>query len=307
MLVPRQPVELGKGLHAVDVNWKELIANNDQQFLTDNQLSVYVDKCKPGIERIHFYPLPFPHEFKYGKFDFWELTAYDGIRSTGPVLDFTPDKTEFDFLANVITKRMIKGTSSVIERCAVSGNVCVLEWQFSGIEQTRLSFTLPSYNAALCESEGAYVINVRDQVFTVLAFSGAEVTVDKVGDGDTFECVWNLNIPSDGKVLVAVSCGYDKQKTINEAISAVRNPESIFTSAENTWQDYFTKVVPHFSSSNRDIEKLYYYAAWVTRANFYDIPYEPFTRPLYSPMENRSALAVELEYSGCYSSGALAE
>lgn len=283
MLIPRDHVELGKRLPAVDINWKELIANNDQQFLTDNQLSVYVDKTRPGIERIHFYPLPFPHEFKYGKFDFWELTAYDSIRSTGPVLDFVPDKTDFDFLPNVITKRMSSGSSSVTERCAVSGNVCMLEWEFSGIEQTKLSFTLPSYNAALCECEGAYVINVRDQVFTVLAFSGAEVSVDKSGNGDRFECVWNLNIPSDGKVLVAVSCGYDEQEAVKSAISAVGNPVSVFASAEKTWQDYFTKVVLHFDCSNRDIEKLYYYAAWVTRANYYDIPYEPFTRPYTSP------------------------
>jgi hypothetical protein len=284
MLVSREPVELGKGLPVIEKDWKTLLANDSQQFLTDNQLSVYVDKTKPGLERIHFYPLPFAHEFKHDKWDFWELMNYDCIRGVGPVLDFVPEKTELSFLPNVVTKTMTSGSSSVAERCAVSGNVSLLEWQFSGIESATMTFSLPYYPAAWREQAGAYLLSIKDQAFVAFAFSGAEVSVDRVEGCEAFECAWHLNIPLVGaKVLVAVSCGYNEQEAIDSALAAVAAPESIFASAEKTWQDYFTKVVPHFSCGSHDLEKLYYYAAWITRANYYDIPYEPFSHPYTSP------------------------
>jgi hypothetical protein len=60
-------------------------------------------------------------------------------------------------------------------------------------------------------------------------------------------------------------------------------PEAFIRRAARTWNDYFKDVVPRLTCSHRRLERLYYYQAYVTRCNLYDIPYEPFTQPYTCP------------------------
>ncbi len=282
MLKSRNPIEFGKGLPSVRKQWKTLLSNNDQSFLTDNQLSVFVDKTKPGCECIHFYPMPFPHKFVNGKWIWDELINHDALRSLGPVLDFTPNKTKLTFQPHVIQKQMASGEAKIVERCAVFGNTLIIEWDVTGLDGVVMNYSLPYFSAQTENICNGIVASATGQVFTAISISGAKGISIETAE-DTFECNAAIELHRGQKIYLALTCGYDKSQTIKSVLRAAEDPESIFASAEDTWNDYFTKIVPYFSCSDKKLEKLYYYQAYTTRANLYDIPYEPFMHSYTCP------------------------
>ncbi|MHB9036695.1 MAG: MGH1-like glycoside hydrolase domain-containing protein [Armatimonadota bacterium] len=282
MLKRRERVAFGDGSNGTNKPWKQLLRNNEQIFLTDNQFSIFVDKERPGCERTHFYPLPFPHKFTQGKWVWEELVNHDSLRSSGPSLDFTPQRTRLSFQPHVIKKVMESGRRRVTERCAVSGDTLIIEWDMSGMDSTQMTYSLPHFAARLEESENGAVVSIKDQVFVALSISGA-AGLSFEHDDDPFRLETNIIISEGRKIYVALSYGYNKDSAVQAALRAAEDPESVFAAAEDTWDSYFGKVVPRFSCSDKKLEKLYYYQAYLTRANIYDIPYEPFTHPYTCP------------------------
>ena len=86
-LIPREPYLIDPSLTKVEQPWRKWLGNHEQTFLTDNQLSAWMDEGRAGCERLLFYPLPFPHEFGAGCWDFAELSNHDSLRSIGPHLE----------------------------------------------------------------------------------------------------------------------------------------------------------------------------------------------------------------------------
>lgn len=269
----------GEGLMPVSKNWQELLKNDEQSFLTDNQLSVFVDKKKPGCKQTHFYPLPFPHQLVSGKWDFQELMNHDSLRSSGPWLDFNPDKTQFLFQPYVIEKKMRSGAARIIERCAVFENILLIEWNITGLDSVVMNFSLPYFKAKDERISNGILATIKGRAFMGFSIAGAAGLSFKTKE-EPFECQADITIGRKRrKIYLAYSCGYNKKIVIDSVLSSLENPKNIFQRAEKTWNDYFTKIVPHFSCSDKMLEKLYYYQAYTTRANLYDIPYEPFTHP----------------------------
>jgi hypothetical protein len=282
MLKKRKPVEFGKGLKAIGVDWKKILRDREQSFLTDNQLSVFFDKQNPGCERTHFYPLPFAHQFTGGKWDTPELVNHDSFRSTGPKLDFVSKKTLLSFCPHQLVKTMSAGKSRIVERSCVTGNVLLIEWTVTGLKQVTLNYALPHFDAEVWEFKQGLCASVKNQAFAALAFAGVKDVVFETKE-QPFECKAVVTLTPGKKVLLAVAYGYDEAGAVNIATKALKNPRAVFAAAEKTWNHYFTRIVPRFECSDKRLEKLYYYQAYTTRANLYDIPYEPFTRPYTCP------------------------
>lgn len=276
MLIPRNRTALGQNLEAVEKDWKGLLANNEQTFLTDNQLSVFVDERNPGCQRVHFYPLPFPHRFSGGRLDFQELMNCSSLHISGPQLDLKVDKTRLNFLPSAIEKEMTAGDARVMERCAVSENTMALEWSIAGRDSVTLILSLPHFRAAVEEISHGILFTVNDQVFAAVSISGAKELSFETNE-EPSGCRVRIVMNEGGELSLGLSCGYDRDTVLRDALDAAENPNVVFQAAEDTWNDYFTKIVPHFSCSDIRLEHLYYYQAYVTRANLYDIPYEPFT------------------------------
>ena len=282
MLIRRKSIAFGRGLKSVPKQWRRLLKDNEQTFLTDNQLSVFVDKKGAGCEKTHFYPLPFPHKFTGNKWSYRELTNHDTLRSTGPKLDFKPQKTQLVFQPHVIEKKMKSGAKKIIERCAVSGNILIIEWDFTGLDTAVVDFSLPYFNAKTKKLRNVVLASIKGRGFIALSISDAADVAFETKE-KPFECKAEIKIPKGKKIYLAYSCGYNKASVINSISTALKNPEDIFRSAEKTWNDYFTKIVPYFSCSDKMLEKLYYYQVYTTRVNLCDIPYEPFTHPYTCP------------------------
>lgn len=112
MLIPRDPMSPDQNLTSVRAPWRQLLTDHEQTFLTDNQLSVFVDKQGLGCEQIHFYPLPFAHHFAGGRWDFEEMVNHDCLRSNGPRLSLPVEPIELTFRPDRIDR-------------VVGGEVCI--------------------------------------------------------------------------------------------------------------------------------------------------------------------------------------
>ena len=283
VLRERRPVQIGKGLQPVRVDWKAILNDSEQAFLTDNQLSVFVDPKNPGCQRIHFYPLPFVHRFMNEKWNFEELVNHDSLRSQGPALNFKATKTTLEFWPHRIKKTMTAGKTRIVEQLAVSGNTLVMEWDVRGLPAVTLNFSLPYYDAKTREIPNGICASIRKQAFTAMVIEGADDVRFTVMKESPFESQAEISFKPGKKIVLALTCGYDETSVVKSATSAAKKPQTILDAAEKTWNDYFTKIVPRFVCSDKKLEKLYYYQAYVTRANLYDIPYEPFTYPYTCP------------------------
>lgn len=283
MLKKRKPVAFGKGLKTTPVDWRKILKDNEQTFLTDNQLSVFFDKKNPGCEKIHFYPIPFPHQFTKGKWDYLELVSRNSLQSVGPKIDFLSEKTTIEFLPSLLQKTMITGKAKIVERSAVSGNTLVMEWSFQELNSTVLNFSLPYFDAGVEKVKNGICLSIKNQVFVVLTFGGRVSEVCFETKEKPLECKAQVKVLKNRKIYLVCSFGYNKSEVIRSSTRAVKIPGTIFKSAEKSWEDYFTKIVPHFSCSDKNLEKLYYYQVYTTRADLYDIPYEPFTHPYTCP------------------------
>jgi hypothetical protein len=282
MLKQRKPVDFGAGLRRVDVDWKGILRDREQTFLTGNQLSAVFDRTAPGCDRTHFYPLPFAHEFTGGRWDFPELVNHDCLRSTGPRLDFPAERVTIDFCPHELRRTFSLGKSRIRERAAVDRNVMVIEWTFSGLEFAVLNFGLPFFNAKAVSFAGGVCAAVKDQAFAALAIAGAkDLSIET--KGEPFQAKAVMKIRPGRKITLAYACGYDQRAVLRAASRAAGSPAGVFRAAEKRWDDYFTKIVPRFSCSDRNLERLYYYQAYTTWANLYDVPYEPFTQPYTCP------------------------
>ncbi|MCE7987046.1 MAG: hypothetical protein DYG89_38225 [Caldilinea sp. CFX5] len=281
MLKARPTVALGKGLPALEKPWRRWLTNHEQHFLTDNQLSLFVDPKHPGCERIHFYPLPFPHHFADG-WDFAELVNHDSVRSTGPNLALTADETTLTFQPHQIVKQMRIGAATVQERTAVAGNTLVIRWTTEELPSATLRFTLPYFAATVAPIDDGLLAVIDAELYVALVVRGADA-ISVSTENAPFSCSATLTLAPQSELVLSLCCGYARTDVVASAQAAARQPDQIFSAAEATWDDYFRQVVPFFACSDTALEQLYYYQAYVTRANLYDIPYEPFTHPYTCP------------------------
>ena len=295
MLVSRLPLTVDASLPSIAKPWRQRLLNHEQHFLADNQLSVSVDPKNPGCERIHFYPLPFPHAFE-GAWNFEALVNHDSLRSIGPRLDLVADETELTFQPHQIVKQMRIGLATLHERSAVSGNTLVTQWESLGLEHITLQFGLPYFVAQTepiaIEDANGLVIQIHEAVYVAVLIRGAQrvvFRVDNVSDTTNtthaFACSAEITLDPDASASfnLSLTCGYSRESVLAEAGQAALQPDTIFAAAEHTWDDYFSRAVPFFACSDTWLEQLYYYQAYLTRANLYDIPYEPFTHPYTCP------------------------
>ncbi len=281
-LIPRQPYTPDQRLPRIEKPWRRWLEDDEQRFLTDNQLSIWLAEGRAGCERIHFYPLPFPHRFTRGIWDFDELANHDSLRSIGPQLDIPLKQVNLRFRPYRIDRLLVGDDVTVRERCAVSGNTLILMWDLDGPDETTLHFALPYFSARVEQTATGILISVRDQVFVSIALAGVTRTSWQASEAP-LECRARISPTPGERLVLALTCGYQRGEVLEGAAAAAGGPERVFDSAEDSWDEYFSRAVPYFACSDRELERLYYYQAYVTRANLYDIPYEPFTHPYTCP------------------------
>lgn len=125
-LHPRAPWKPDPNLPRQKVEWTALLRNPEIRFLTENQLSLTLDKS-PGVARLHYYPLRRPVQLK-DRLDYGILAKRTQLEGASARLKFdVPLKeTSYEWLPHKVTRTWEGGGSNIREEIAVSGNRAVI-------------------------------------------------------------------------------------------------------------------------------------------------------------------------------------
>jgi hypothetical protein len=269
-LLPRKPWQPDPTLPRQAVNWRPLLASGKIRFLTDNQLSLALD-AKPGIARFQYYPVRWKIEIQ-DKLDYGKVGKASRFEGKGAVVRFLdaagaelkPVEHDYQWAPDGVARTWEAGATRLREQIGVSANLAAVRW-------TRLSG--PPLQVVL---EGSFPYSFQhtgecfcfeDGVCVTPGWSGGAVEETKDG--------YRLRARLDDKLEFVASVGYAPEP---------RPPaEQVFARARQTWDYYFTALVPRLETANPRLDRLYYHLFYVVRSSLFDIPFEPYRFPYTCP------------------------
>lgn len=121
-LQPRAPWKPDATLPRQKVEWVNLLRNPEIHFLTENQLSLTLDK-KPGIARLHYYPVRRRVEL-HDKLDYEVLSKQTQLEGATARLKFSAPmkETSYEWLPHKVTRTWAGGGTTLREEITVQGN-----------------------------------------------------------------------------------------------------------------------------------------------------------------------------------------
>ena len=277
-LKARRPWAPGPVPLSPSFDWESLLANKEIRFLTDNQLSVYVD-AEPGISRIHYFPVRERPKLT-GRLDYVSLSAENQFNGIGARIRFqdaegAPVKvegTDYRWWPHKIERLWSVNESVVKEELAVLGNHAVLlltpvRGPGVGIS-VEGSFQPHRFSAAKIHNH--LILQFEDGV-SLAPHISKNLSVKVTPKG--YRAAGTVTEP----VFILLCAGYRPKDVIRELQQIEENPRAIFEEARKSWESYFTSMVPRFESSDAQMAQLYYYLFYVVRSSLYDIPWEPYS------------------------------
>ncbi len=258
-------------------DWESLLANKEIRFLTDNQLSVYVN-AEPGISRIHYFPVRERPKLK-GRLDYASLSSENQFSGTGARICFQDatsalvqaKETAYRWWPHKIERLWSANESVVKEELAVLGNHAVL--LLTPVRGPRVDFSVEgsfqSRRFSAANIHNHLVLQFEDGVSLAPSFSG-NLSIKVTPEG--YRATGTLSEP----VCILLGAGYRSEDVIRGLQQIEENPRAIFEEARKSWKSYFTSRVPRLASSGTGLLQLYYYLFYVVRSSLYDIPWQPY-------------------------------
>lgn len=280
----RRPWAPGSVPLSPSFDWESLLANNEIRFLTDNQLSVYIDS-KPGISRIHYFPVRERPKLT-GKLDYASLAKENQFNGIGAKIRFRDaegasvkaEESDCRWWPHKIERLWSVNESVVKEELAVLGNHAVVlltpvrgPGLYVSVEGT---FQPNRFSAA--EIHKRLIFQFEDGVL-LAPFVSRNLSVKVTPDG--YRATGTVTEP----IFILISAGYRPEDIIQERQLIEENPGAIIEEARKNWEFYFTSMSPRLASSDAKLAKLYYYLFYVVRSSLYDVPWEPYVRAYTCP------------------------
>jgi hypothetical protein len=276
-LQPRAPWQPDPNLPRQKVEWTALLRNPEIRFLTDNQLSVTLDKT-PGIAKFHYYPVRRRVELA-GKLDYEILARETRFEGVGARVHFPFELREsnYEWRPDGVTRTWEGHGSRVREEITVQGNVAVV--RLTRLAGAPLDVTIQGQLKDVCETatvNGKPVLRFPDGV--ALAPATANGSPAEITKG-----AYALHARLDATLAVVVAAGYQPESVAADRDRALATPQSVFEAAHATWDYYFTVLVPRLATANPALDRLYYYLFYVVRSSLFDIPFAPYSFPYTCP------------------------
>ncbi len=265
-LQPRAPWKPNADLPRQKVEWTTLLRNPEIRFLTENQLSVTLDKS-PGIAKLHYYPVRQQPQL-VDKLDYSTLAKQTQFGGTSARLRFSAPLREssYEWLPDKVTRTWEGERTRIREEITVHGNIAII--RLTRLAGPAVSVTLEQQYASHCET---VIIN--------------GMPVSQFDNGVSVAAPLENAMPAtlDSTLVYITAVGYEPAAVAAERVSALAAPQSIFDAARRMWDYYFTALVPHLATKNPALDRLYYYLFYVVRSSLFDIPYAPYQYPYTCP------------------------
>lgn len=258
-------------------DWESLLGSKEIRFLTDNQLSAYLDS-EPGISRIQYFPVRERPKL-VSKVEYTSLTKESQFRRTGPRISFQHSdgtlakvkEEEYQWQPHK-AQRLWGGNDFVVkEELVVYGNCAALRFtrvRGSGIKINIKQIFSP-HEFSTRQVGGHSIFMFREGVWLAPYVSGDSVITLTQGG---YEATGTITEPN----FLLLLAGYRSEDVIKQIARCKEKPDSVFGEARRGWDSYFSSMVPRIESSDERMVRLYYYLFYVVRSSLFDIPWEPY-------------------------------
>jgi len=265
-------------------DWQSRLASKEIRFLTDNQLSIYVDS-EPGISHLHFYPLR--ERPKLGdKLDYSKLSKQNQFKSSGVRVHFLSadgtaarvNEVDYQWWPHKIERTWSNPEFIVKEELAVVGNLTLIRLTplRGACTNFRVEGSLRPYSFSTTTFDDHLVFEFENGVSLAPYFTGHS-KIERTPDG--YHAVAAATKP----LLILLCAGYQPEDVLRELRRRENDPGAIFAQAHQLWDSYFTSLVPRLESSDAKLTDLYEYLFYVIRSSLYDIPWEPWVHAYTCP------------------------
>ena len=92
-------------------------------------------------------------------------------------------------------------------------------------------------------------------------------------------CRIELPPSTQARLVVRLRPGYRAEDVRGALIAARTSPLSVAERARRDFRDFFARILPPLSCSDRRLVDLYHYIAYAVRLNVVDIPFQPYDHP----------------------------
>lgn len=92
-------------------------------------------------------------------------------------------------------------------------------------------------------------------------------------------CRVELPPSTQARLVMRLRPGYRAEDVRRAMIASRTSPLSVAERARREFRDFFARILPPFSCSDRRLMDLYHYIAYAVRLNVVDIPFEPYEDP----------------------------
>ena len=292
------------------IDWQKLLELKDKHYLGGNLLieAIYLpgkqpvgilmghdysataekSPCPAGINRIKFYPFPQCGKYLAGNAGLLSIIDCKSGREKPLAWQknkrrWYPDHQEESFKFN---------GGYIEERMAIFDDIIVAKIESSEASRKKgYSFKIRS----VFNTEGAgevfayrgkyyYVAQVdlpkhRGAGGIYLAFytNLAESKDSYTGNKKSID--YEITGKSSKQVYMIFTAHHELKEIHKKIKKAIDNPGKLFLQSYQDWDNYFKRVVPYFSCSDRDYVRQYYYTFYCAKQGLMDIPYEPFLYP----------------------------
>lgn len=300
-LYPRPRWQWATDLPSVESPWAKLIRLSDIRFLSDNQVSLWVEPDTIGAEKISFYPVPRAPRLDADRYDVGRIMEESIHTMIGPRAEVLRggepvafQEPETHWLPSHI-ERSFSADDVTIHETVASYDDMVVFWikPEGATEDLSIRWTATverTVNATWRTHGNLHVCLHDDGVANGWVWFGSDLT--SWATGATPGCLnFTAPLPADG-VLLVLMFGYDQaavERGLESMIAQISKfgtenmANDLLGAARENWDWYFKHMVPGFNGGPEWVERLYYYFMASHKINLYDIPYEPFVRPYTCP------------------------
>lgn len=290
-LEPRPPFEFRPSPGNPDSPWLRALTRSDWTMLADNQLAVNVSATpitrdpaafgdgwfrdalsEPGIGHVKFYPT---------------VTQFESALSAdakvgGALVALEPVPGAYQWQPHLVVNRLQSKDGGIVleKRMTVADDVVCVELRV--VKGKVDGFRLRGFNrfhGFLDQTDPGMLLG---QVEGGVVFGVATSTPTRWTTREN-PLRYEAEVPGDGRLTLSFTAAMELSVVKKRLTAAVEDPNKVFATAFQKWENYFRQQVPAFRSDDPLIEKMIYAAFLGFYINLYDIPYAPWLDPHSCP------------------------
>ena len=301
-LYPRPRWQWAEDMPHRRTDWAEILSLEGVNFLTENQVGLWVSPEHTGVDKVWFYPVPRAPHLDGDRYDVDRIARESIHALCGPKIEVFRHGAPISWDAEPVStwqpfavrRTFQAGDFKLSETVTVLEDMIAVwfhpEGDCDGLHVRCDASTDRTKAASWRAYDETQVCLHEDGVANGWVWLGSPV--EQWRTSKTKHCMnFEASLPATG-ALVVLMLGYDQaavERRLESMLAKTRGrtpldvEEMFLEKARSSWETYFSRMVPALQGCPEWVRRLYYYQMATHRINLFDIPYEPFASPYTCP------------------------